>query len=378
MVGGGIMLLFSLFVMMYCEKIGSALNSTEPLPAQQAVFIISVILIFIAGNILQAPARTLCSDVVPQCQQVLMSNVCMVYGGIGGILTNLCGALELYKYTPLDQEQFVLVVCLSISGVALVITIVSTPEEPLKEKPESVNGFKQIWQACKRMPRSVSIALLAYFLGQFASYEYGIQFSHFMGKEIFKGDNASKDPELKNNYQSGLSWAMFCNVVYYIVQFVYSFVNTKLCERFTMRVMWIIFMAVLGLVYFSFYFISDKWAFMGLSIPLGICENIYCAIPYAIVSLAIPTEELGGNLGLLVCAGVTGQQVANFGIGSGLASLWDDSPRMIIGISAVPAILAAIAGIWIIQPGPDAYDEYRKNMYEPMLYTDGTNASPEF
>ena len=38
---------------------------------------------------------------------------------------------------------------------------------------------------------------------------------------------------------------------------------------------------------------------MGLSVPIATCNTIYCALPYALVSLAIPTEELGGNMGLL-------------------------------------------------------------------------------
>ena len=366
MIGGGLMLIVAMLLMMFCEKIGEFMAKDDPLPAQQGVFITSVILAFVAGNIVQSPARTLCSDVVPQKQQVLMANVVLVYGGIGGILTNLCGGLELYKYTALGQEQFILVVCLVISGVAITLTILATPEEPLKEKPPSKNAFKLIWQAMKRMPTTVTRALVCYFLGQVASYEYGIQFSHFMGKEIFGGDNASKDPAVKDKYQKGLSWAMMCNVVYYGSQFLYSFANTKVCEKLTMRWVFVTIMVIFTAISLTFFWVSNKYAFMVLSLPAGICNCVYCSVPYALVSLAIPTEELGGNLGLLVCAGVFGQQVANFAIGAGCGAIWDNSPRILLGVSAIPSIIAGIAGLWILKPRENAYNEYRRMVYESM------------
>jgi hypothetical protein len=66
--------------------------------------------------------------------------------------------------------------------------------------------------------------------------------------------------------------------------------------------------------------------------------------------MCIPTEEIGGNLGLVVCLTVTGQQIANFGIGQGIGTVWNYSPKHLIGISCVGAFLGAICSFWIITP----------------------------
>ena len=94
-------------------------------------------IILTSGNIIQNSARTLCIDVTPAKQQILMSNICLVYSEIGCVLTNLVGELKLYQYTKLDQEQFILVVCISISVVAMGIKNIVTPEEPFHETPNS-------------------------------------------------------------------------------------------------------------------------------------------------------------------------------------------------------------------------------------------------
>jgi solute carrier family 45 protein 1/2/4 len=118
-------------------------------------------------------------------------------------------------------------------------------------------------------------------------------------------------------------------------------------------------MLALWLVYGSFFFLDNKWAFLGLSIPQGIINCVMNATPYAIVTLCIPTEDLGGNLGLTVCATMIGQQLSNFGIGTGLGYAWPDEPRYLLGISCIFALIAAMFGLLIVTPSKDAILEYQ-------------------
>ncbi|KAK8834215.1 hypothetical protein M9Y10_032629 [Tritrichomonas musculus] len=318
-------------------------------------------IVLTAGNILQNPARTLCSDVTPPKQQILMSNICQVYSGVGGVLTNLVGGLKLYQKTKLQQEPFILVVCLSISVVAMIITIVVTPEEPLHEKPPTVNPFKQIWNALKKMPKPFLRVLLPFTFGNISNYQFGIQFSHFMGHDIFKGENISDATEdQKQKYQDGISWAMMCNVVYYSFQFVYGFLNTWICNRVGMKIVMIVGLLFLSLGFFSFFFVSNKYAYLGISIPLGFGNLIYNAVAYAVVSLVIPTEDLAGNFGVLICAGVIGQQISNFGIGSGLAAIWPNNSRMMIGLSSIFAFLGFLSAFFMVNPKEGDINNYSK------------------
>jgi solute carrier family 45 protein 1/2/4 len=351
---GGVSLLISMFLMMYCENIGTSINKENPLPAQRGMLIFAIVLIFAAGNIIQAPARTLCSDVCPPGQQLLMSDVVQVYGGIGGVLTNGLGALELYKYTSLSQEQFILVVCLSISAVCMVVGMLASPEEQLTEKKEFVNPFKLIWLAMKQMPPAFKRVILPGFCSPIAIYQFQVQFTAFMGGQIYGGNNAATaSAEDNEKFQKGLSWALLCNVILYVAMFVWGFVNTKICDKLTMRWVYCGSMLVWGVCLVLFFFVTNKYIYIVVAIINGIVTAVTNSLPYAIVSMCIPTEEIGGNLGIVVCLNVIGQQISNFGIGQGIGTVWNYSPKHLIGISCIGAFLGAIFGFWIITPDPE-------------------------
>ena len=142
--------------------------------------------------------------------------------------------------------------------------------------------------------------------------------------------------------------------------------NTKMFELFSIRWVFVTIMLMLTFVFVCFFFVSNKYLLIAFAVPLGICQTVYFAGPYAIVTLAIPTEELGGNLGLVICAGVIGEIVANFGIGNALGMIWDYQPSILIGLGAIPAVLGAISGLWLRTPGPNAYAEYRALVYSQL------------
>lgn len=360
---GSFILILGLLLMIYCQDLGQWMKPSQPKgknDAEKGLFIVSLLIVFTAGNIIQNPARTLCSDVTPPKQQVLMSNICQVYAGVGGVLTNLVGGLKLYQYVHMEQEWFILIVCLTISAVCMVITIIVTPEEPLKEKPPTVNPFKLILAALKKMPKPFLRVLIPFTLGNIANYQFGIQFSHFMGHDIFKGENNSDaSEEQKNKYQDGISWAMMCNVVYYSFQFIYGFVNTWICNKIGMKMVMIIGLLLLSLGFFAFFFVSNKFAYLAIAIPLGFGNLVYNAVAYAVVSLVIPTEDLAGNFGVLICAGVLGQQISNFGIGSGLGAIWPDNSRMLVGLSSIFAFIGFISAFFMINPKEGDINNYQ-------------------
>ncbi|OHT16723.1 major facilitator superfamily transporter [Tritrichomonas foetus] len=351
MIVGGIFIVLFLLTLMYCVEIGEYLNKKNPLVLQQTVMILSFIFVIIAGNFVQIPSRALCSDVTPKKQQVLVSSCVTVYSGVGGIFSNLVGALQLYKYTNLSQESFVLVVGLSICAVSLIIPICVTREEPLLEKPAKINPFKNIIQAFKSMPIEMWRIGITCGLTNIATYQIGVQQTDFMGRTIEHGDNAiDAGFELNDKYQKGVSWAMLCNVMNYSVQFLYSFVNTHICKLFGMKWVYIFMMFLVGIMYFLFFFVRNKIAYMFINIPVGLATVTYISIPQAITALCVPQELLGVYMGVLPCFTNIGAQISNFGIGMGGAAIYPNRPELLIGISSIFAIIAAISGFWIIIP----------------------------
>lgn len=341
----------SLLLMTFCAEIGSVLKPSNPQPFSKAVFIIAIMMAFTAGNVVQSPARVLCSDVTPPNQQTLMSNICQVYNGFSSIFANLLGGFGVYKYTGLKQEQFLLIVCLSVAFVAMAVSVVSAREEPLLVKPPKVNPFKLIWKAFRKMPKPFLRTAPAFLLDFVATYQYQVAFSDFMGTDIMKGNNSSEaSDELNELYQEGVSWSMMCNVMNNVVQLVYGFLNNKVCELIGMRWTMVIGNFLITLSLLLFLFVKNQFAYLAIAGVLGLGTVIYYAIPYAIVSIVITTEELGNNLGLLNCFGVIGQQISNFAIGTGIGKLTGNSTGKKIGYSSIFGFLATIASFWVIQP----------------------------
>lgn len=361
-ISGTAIVVIALLLMMFCIEIGNALNKGHPETLQKASFIIGILLALTGGNVVYSPARTLCSDVTPPAQQSLMSNMCQVYSGFASIFSNIIGATKLYKYTKLDQEAFILVVSLAIALFAMTLQCIVTPEEPLKEKPKSTNPFVQIWSALKNVPRPFARVMPTFVFTYIATYQYQVAFSQFIAHDLFGGDNNDQgDPVLKEKYQDGLSWAMECNIVNNAVQLLYGFANSKVCEWIGMKWVMILGLALQSTALLLFFFLNNKYAYFAITAVLGLGNVIYMAVPYAIVSLCVPTEELGGNLGILNAIGVLGQQVSNFGIGTGLAKIGDTwtTARYKIGISSAFGYLGTIAAFWIIQPDIDEAGKYR-------------------
>ena len=364
MLVGGLIVVLGLLMCMYCIEIGKFLSSKHTLLTQQIVFIVALEITMIAGNFVQTPARSLCSDVCPPSQQVLVSSCVTVYSGLGGIFINLVGALQLYKYTSLSQESFILFVGLGIVAVSLAISIIVTPEESLKEKPPSVNPISSTFSCFKNYPNSLWRIGIAYFISQIAIYQIGIQLTDFMGRTIEKGDNVIDAPkELIDKYQKGVSWAMLCNVMNYGTQFLYSFVHPYCCKLIGMKAIFIITIGLEGVMFMLFFWVKSKIAYLFINIPVGLATVAYLAIPQAIVSLAIPVSSLGQYMGTLYCFCTAGSQTSNFLIGMGGAAIWPNQPGKLVGISCIFSYLSAIAGFWIIIPesNSDSEDDFSKS-----------------
>lgn len=367
---GSILVVIALLLMMYCYEIGTFLKPSHPQPYRKIIFITSHVIASTAGNIVQSPARVLCSDVTPLAQQSLMSNICQVYFGLSSIIPNLLGGFEIYKYTGLKQEQFLLVVSLSLAFIAMIISVISAVEEPLLVKPPKVNPFKKIWQAFKSMPRPFIRIAAPYCLSFVAIYQYGLAFTDFMGAEIMNGNNQEDaSDEMKKLYQKGVSWAMMCNSINSLSILIYGFLNNKVCELIGMKWTMVIgdFLISLSLIFFLV--VKNKYVYLGLAGLIGLGTVAFMAIPPAIVSIVIPTEELGNNLGILNCFCVIGQQLSNFIIGSGVGRIVHNSSGKKIGYSAVFGFLATITSFWVVQPSLAEAGQYQSIKDNPTDFT---------
>lgn len=346
------LMIFGLILLINCDEIGIYFNPLNPIPTQQFIFFISYLILVTAGNVMQTPARSICTDVTPLSQQNLMANICSVFGGLGGLLIDILGGLKLHKYTNLNQEQFILLTSTILCVLSILITIIVTPEEPLLVKSHKIHLFDLLYDAFVKMSKPMISSLPSFVLATLAYFQYSFQFSHFIAKDIFHGDNSDMTrTDLVKKYNDGISWAMFCGAMKYASQFFYGFVCHRFSEVFGFKLTSFFGYLLMSIGLFLFFFVNSRYVYLFIPVLLGIGYGTCMSVPYAIAAInaKMRNQEVGVYFGILILFSVIGEQCSNFGIGVGLGHIFPDNPRMMIAVSSIFGVLAAFSSFWIVE-----------------------------
>lgn len=357
------LMLIGLVLMTYCSEIGKFFKPNNSLLLEQIIFGFSYEFVVIAGNMIDTPSRAICTDVTPVNQQSLISNVCSVYGALGGIIVSIIGGLSLEKYFHLSQIQFVLITSTIICTISITITVFVAHEQPLNVKPPKVRPFKKIFQSFKNMPKPISHAIPSFFLIAISYYQYGIQFSHFMAYDVYHGDNTSSDQEKIDLYDKGIAFAMICSAVRFSAQFIYGFICAKISDWIGFR--WTAFFGYTCMTagLFVFLFVNNRYFYLGISVLVGIGFHTATTVPFSIVSICTTVLKLdfGAYYGIFMMFSVCGEQISNIGLGIGLGKIWPEDPRMLIVISSGFGVISMLLSLWIIEP-PEQSHSFNDNI----------------
>lgn len=332
------------------EKIGGEKNAKG---ATTGIFVVFILLWFAGASVYGGPMRAIISDNAPDSQQVWMSNIYNIVGTFTGILTSLLGTFEVYKYIGFhDNETFLLVFGIIFGFLSLLITCIATPEEPLLELPPNAKSpIVELINTVRTIPKPALVADVFFTMCSIMNYEKGVWESDFYASYIYGGKNTIDDSPEKTKYQNGLSFFFTVNLVYCIVSFSYSWVNTfvvnKLGYKLTCFIAAILY--VVGLILIMI--VKNKYACMIFWIVLfGIPTVATGTVPGAIVSLSVPLSTLGSHLAILNSFNVIGQIFANVVVGMGLGNLWRFQPRFMIGSGCVGGAVAVVMSWFIIIP----------------------------
>lgn len=344
LVVGEVIVIVGLLMISFCRELGGHKQGPSV-----AFFVIGNILASAAGNAANGPGRSMCSDLVPPSQQVLVSNIVTLYGGLAGLISNLIGALKLYEHTSMSNETLILMLSCIIGVVALVISVVASPEEPLLEKPETHNPYSLIIQSFKNLTKPILLVDLAFLFFQFGTQMYGWHCLNFFGKTIFGGDPEADDgSEPLKTYDHGVSHGQLLGVIQTIVQVVFSFINTPIVNKMGLRMSWEVGMVCGIIAEIFFLFKITKWVFIIPYMIMGICQVIANSCPYAVVSIISDSDKLAGNITSIVLFGNFGTLISQFAFNMGLGSIgwFKANEGRIIAIPAVFVVLAMICG-WL-------------------------------
>ncbi len=331
-------------------------------------------------NISMEPFRAFVADKLPDEQRTTGFVMQSFFIGIGASLANalplilrLLGvAGETASGVPLTVKYSFQIGALVFLLAVLwtVITSREYPPEDLEEwrrekearKGKALALFADIGQAIREMPTTMKqLAVVQTFtwLGLFCMWLF---FVPATARHVFGAESAASEL-----YTRGIEWGGFVMAFYSITCFVVAFALPKLAKLSSRKIVHAGALTCGGLGLLSMYVIQDPYVLIMTMVGVGIAWASILAMPYAILSSALPPERMGVYMGIFNFFIVIPEIIAAVGFGPVIRLAFGtgnpNAPLYVVMIGGVSLLLAAASVAWVYDPG-DGEPPPKAEMFE--------------
>jgi maltose/moltooligosaccharide transporter len=143
-------------------------------------------------------------------------------------------------------------------------------------------------------------------------------------------------------YQEGVSWGGVCFATYNLVAFAFSFVLLALVKRWSARTIHLVCLSLGGLGLLSVLLVREPGLLLASMVGVGIAWASILAMPYAMLSNALPPAKMGFYMGVFNFFIVLPQILASVGLGWVMEhSLGNDATKALL-LGGASMLLAAL------------------------------------
>jgi maltose/moltooligosaccharide transporter len=142
-------------------------------------------------------------------------------------------------------------------------------------------------------------------------------------------------------YQEGVAWGGVCFATYNLVAFLFAFALLWLVRRASARTIHIVCLVLGGLGLLSVLVIGDPGKLPIAMIGVGVAWASILAMPYAMLSNAIPAEKMGFFMGVFNFFIVLPQILASVGLGFAMQHLLNNDATKALLLGGLSLLLAA-------------------------------------
>ena len=350
---GEILVIIGLPMIGFCREISiyfnplSFLNSNRSESSSNSTnieatfyFVTGEILAYVGGNIINGPGRAMCTEVVPPSQKVLATSFIALDSAITSLVSNSIGAFKLYRYTSMTNETFVLIVSCFVGIIAMVVSVISTREEPLKIAPKSINPITVMIDSVRSVDRNIVFILISNFFYCFSYSQFYGQGANYIAVKLFGG--YPNDPEGK--YDAGISYYQFLMLFLTCSQFFFSTINTKIIKRIGFKTGWTIAMTFQTVTNILLFVIDSKKYIFIPYLLAGFTTVMNNTVPLTYVSLNAPQDRIAGYVTLLILTNNVSVMLANLFLHMYLGSLpfFEEDPGRLIALGSVFSVMSLI------------------------------------
>src|SRR5690349_8803323 len=282
-------------------------------------------------------------------------NYAFKLGAIAFLICVLWTVFTSKEYPPEDMAQF---------------------EKMRRERRGIAAGLREIFSAMAEMPSTMKqLAVVQFFtwLGLFCMWMF---FGLMTSYHVF-GATSEKDPR----FTDGQAWGGNAFAIYSIVCFAVAFLLPPLARATSRKTVHAIALVCGAVGLLSVYVIHDKSLLLLTMVGVGIAWASILAMPYAILSGALPPARMGVYMGIFNFFIVIPEIIASFAFGPIIRAIFGPdnprSPMFVVMAGGVFLLLAAVSVLLVKDAGgPNVPERAVLDADKQELFTVQESAQP--
>lgn len=331
-----------------------------------ALFFGAVMLLFMdtSFNVTMQPFRALVSDMVPDSQRNIGYSVQSFLINMGAVIGSMLPFFLTYiglDNTPKPGARVPDTVIWSfyLGGAVLLLTVLWTSFRTKEYPPELYKAYNQIDETKKKVKKPTFVELIrkmpaiipqlgvTQFFSWFSLFLMWVYTTQGIAEHIWQ----SKDPS-SIAYNAAANWTGVIFAAYSIFAALFSLILTPMANKFGRKNTYMFSLLLGGIGLISMVFITNKYLLLLSMVGVGCSWAGILAMPYALLSSALPAEETGVYMGIFN-ATITVPQIAAGLLGGFIFKLSGHNAIVVIGLSGLSMLLAGFSSKIFIRSGID-------------------------
>jgi maltose/moltooligosaccharide transporter len=309
-------------------------------------------------NITMQPFRALVGDKVNESQRntgyAIQSFLINVGAIIGSLLPFILAKVGVQNVPDPGKTVAPSVIwSFYIGGSILLLSVLFTafttkeyPPETYKEASgqNEAAAVKTNWQSIwKELPPVMLQLALVQFFSWFALFLMWVYTTPGVAQNVW---NTPPTDSVSAAYNEAGNWVGVIFAVYSLFAAIYATFMARLANRFGRKTVYGFSLMMGGLGLISMVFIHQPMGLIYSMIGVGIAWAAILAMPYAILSAAIPSDKMGVYMGIFNIT-ITVPQIAAGLLGGLILSLVAGKAIMMLGVAGLSMLIAALMVIYI-------------------------------
>jgi maltose/moltooligosaccharide transporter len=315
-------------------------------------------------NIAMEPFRALVADNLPDSQRTTGFSIQTFLIGLGAVmgsalpqfLANMGFGMQAGENEVADNIKYSFYIGAAVFMAAILITVLFSREYPPREyehyhgKPEqsSHTGLREIIYDFRRMPRTMRQLGLVQFFSWFALFSMWVFTTDAVATHVYglKGDYAHSVEYNDAGNRVSTAFGVY-NFVAMFFALCLPFIAKAIGRKLTHAVS----LAAGGIGLISIYFVKDVSMLNFSMVGVGLAWASILAMPYVILSSAIPAGKLGIYMGIFNFF-ITLPQIINGFVGGWIVKhLYNGQPIYAVVLAGIFMICAAVSVVYVYDPG---------------------------